>query len=94
VSDVLYTYVPEFEAEFAKVLGEREEILDSLSRVRPGLLRRGLARLGIGSPYTKAAAELDLRAAQQATMNLSNATRQLADFIASHFDPSDMTVRS
>ena len=95
LSDVLFTYVPEFEAEFSKVLDERESVLRSLEWHRPGLLRRWLAFVpSVESPYTKQAAEVDLRAARQATSNLHRTAQQLADFITAHFEPREMTVRT
>jgi hypothetical protein len=87
LSDVLYAYAPEFEAEFAKVLAERNEVLASFERKRPGLLRRWF-----GSPYTAEAAYIDRQKFERTTSNLRRATRQLADFIATHFDPKDVSI--
>jgi hypothetical protein len=96
LSDLLYVYAPEFEAEFAKVLGERKKVLASLERDRPGFVKRWAAALapGAASPYAKEAAKVDLRAFRQATSNLHRITRQLADFIATRFEPKDVRVRS
>lgn len=96
LSDVLYAYAPEFEADFARVLGERKEVLASLERERPGLVKRWAAALapGVASPNRKEAVGADLRAFRQATSNLHRITRQLADFIRTRFDPKDVTVRS
>jgi hypothetical protein len=94
LSDVLYAYLPEFEAEFAKVLDERTKVLVSLEWDRPGFVKRWAAVLarGAASSSTNQAAQVDLRAAQSTTSNLWRITRQLADFIATRFDPMYATI--
>jgi hypothetical protein len=93
LSDVLYVYAPELEAEFAKVLAERNEVLASFERERPGFLRRWAGALA-PSDRTAEAAYIDLQEVRQTTSNLQRATRQLAEFIATHFDPKDVSIHS